>query len=226
VFDEATLGELAVSIRRHGVLQPILVEYCEDGDYYRIISGERRYRAAGMAELSVIPCLVRVVEEGDRLAQQLVENIQREDLSPVDKARGLLELRARLGAEGTWGHIEALTGLSERRRKQFVALLRLPEDIQRDIVSTGAGRSERQITEKHARALLRLGDYPDEQRRLYDLIRTSEEPISGDRAFELAGEALHGHDGVTRRLVITYRSVSELIEALEERLAALRDVSR
>ncbi len=108
-FDKESLTELANSIKQHGVLEPITVEYVQTEDYFKIISGERRYRASQLAELTHLPCIVRMTNDGERLAIQLVENIQREDLSPVDKARGLLELKAKLGKNTQWKEIEALT---------------------------------------------------------------------------------------------------------------------
>ena len=86
-FDEASLGELAESIREYGMIQPITVRRLASG-YYQIIAGERRWRAARMAGLKEVP--VRVIEADERLATELalVENLQREDLSPIEEAQG------------------------------------------------------------------------------------------------------------------------------------------
>jgi ParB family chromosome partitioning protein len=115
-FDAGALAELAGSIRENGILQPITVEYVAEEDYFKIITGERRFRAAQQAGLTHIPCIVRTVEPQKRLVHQLIENIQREDLSPIDKARGLLELKAALGKNAQWKVVEKITGISERRR--------------------------------------------------------------------------------------------------------------
>lgn len=90
-FDDAALEELAASIREHGVLQPILVRPIPEGGY-RIVAGERRWRAAKKAGLSMIPALVRPLTESDAVAIALIENLQREDLNPVEEARGYKRL--------------------------------------------------------------------------------------------------------------------------------------
>lgn len=221
LFDAGRLEELAASIRAHGVVQPIAVEYVESGDYFRIISGERRYRAAGLAGLAYLPCMVQTVGVEDRLARQLIENIQREDLSPMEKARGLLELKAQLGSETPWRRVEELTGLSERRRKQFIALLNLPEAIQGQLVGTGSRPAKNELTEKHARALLKLRAYPDRQQELFELVRYGEESLSGDAAAEWAKRCLEGGESPSQRLVITYRTTEELIGELWRLLLTL-----
>jgi ParB family chromosome partitioning protein len=95
-FDPEKLEELAESIREKGVLHPIVVEYVEDEDCFQILSGERRYRAAKMAGLEEIPCIIldrkEKLTEYERLEQQLTENIQREDLDPVDQAYAIKRL--------------------------------------------------------------------------------------------------------------------------------------
>lgn len=221
LFDADRLEELSASIRAHGVVQPISVEYVESGDYFRIISGERRYRAAGLAGMTHLPCMVQTVGEEDRLARQLIENIQREDLSPMEKARGLLELKARLGSETPWLRVEELTGLSERRRKQFIALLNLPQAMQEHIVGTGSRPARNELTEKHARALLKLRVYPERQQELFDLVRYGEEPLSGDAAAEWAKRCLEGGETPPRRLVIAYKTTEELIGELWRLLLTL-----
>ena len=84
-----------------------LCEYLEKRGYYKIISGERRYQAAKLAELEMIPCIIfDGVNKKDRYAKQLIENIQREDFTPIDKARALLEYKDMLGPDGVWADVE------------------------------------------------------------------------------------------------------------------------
>ena len=89
-FDEEKLNELATSIKQYGIIQPIIVT--PKDEYYKIIAGERRWRAAKKAGLTEIPCLVRTKTEQENKEIALIENIQRENLNPIEKARGLRRL--------------------------------------------------------------------------------------------------------------------------------------
>jgi len=224
-FDKEKLAELARSIKQHGVLQPITVEFVQDdGDgFYKIISGERRYQASLSLGLEEIPCIVQSnVSQENRYAQQLIENIQREDLSPIEKARAILEYKERLGTEANWADVERTVGIGESRRKQFIALLNLPEGIQKDIVATGRKPAKNQITEKHARALLLLNAFPEKQLELFELIKTSPEPITGDAAISQAKE-IKGKKAV-HHFSLTYKNERDLLEKLQEKVKELKDL--
>lgn len=151
VFSGAALEDLAESIRTQGVLQPILVRPKRgmDGQRYEIVAGERRWRASQMAELAEIPALVRELSGEESLALALIENLQREDLNPLEEAKGLKELQERLGVnqEGLAKHI----GKSRPAVANMLRLLQLPEAMQRDL---GEGR----ITAGHGRALVGVTD--------------------------------------------------------------------
>ena len=155
-----------------------------------------------------------------RFAQQLVENIQREDFSPIDKARALLEYKEIMGKGTPWLKIERKVGISETRRKQFVSLLNLPEKIQNEIVAIGKRPSKNQITEKHARALLMLNKMPEKQVELFKLITKSNTSLIGDEAIEIAKNI----KGVNtyKTFSVKYQSGEELIQKLEEALANLK----
>lgn len=184
-----SLQELADSIKEHGVLQPIIVQYIDVDDYFRIMFGERRYHASKIAGLAEMPCIIKQIDnETKLLAQQFIENIHREDLSPIDKARGLLELKEKMGSKTQWKDVEAITGLHTRRRQQFLALLDLPTDIQKTIVSLGAKPLSQQVTEGHARALLKLKTDEDKQRKLFEMILNGESPVSTKMAMDIAKE--------------------------------------
>jgi len=222
-FDQEKLQELANSIKEHGVLQPITVEFVQGGvdGFYKIISGERRYQAALTVGLVELPCIVQSnVSSQKRYAQQLIENIQREDLSPIEKATAILEYKEKLGADATWADVERTVGISEMRRKQFIALLNLPETIQKEIVATGRKPAKNQITEKHARALLLLNSFPEKQLELFKLIRTSPEPITGDAAIskakEIKGKKTVHHFG------LTYKDEHDLLQKLQEKVKELK----
>jgi ParB family chromosome partitioning protein len=147
-LDQARLEELAESIRKEGVLQPIVVRYSAESNSYIIIHGERRWRAATAAGLTALPALVRDVPAERRLVQQLMENIVRDDLNPVDRARALRELKQQLG-DAPWDDVAATVGIKRSRLFQLLGTEKLPEPVQDDI---RAGR----ISEKQSRALQNL----------------------------------------------------------------------
>ena len=143
-FSESSLRELADSIREKGVLQPILVEPAEDGEYF-IIAGERRARAARLAGLQTIPVIVRQFTQQEMLEIALIENVQREDLTPLEQARAYRNLMdmAGLGQE----QLAQRVGKERSTVANTLRLLKLPEDAQ-DALGKG------DITAGHARALL------------------------------------------------------------------------
>ncbi|EHM10895.1 ParB-like partition protein [Thermanaerovibrio velox DSM 12556] len=148
VISEASIEELAASIRVHGVLQPLLVRPKGDGTY-QIVAGERRWRAAMRAGVQQVP--VRVIEMDDRAMREaaLVENLQREDLSPLDVAESINELIQQFSS--THEAIAERLGWSRSAVTNKLRLLQLPASV-KSLLSSGA------ITEGHARALLRLQD--------------------------------------------------------------------
>ena len=145
-MDEAALKELANSIRMQGVMQPILVRPV-GGGRYEIIAGERRWRAARMAGLSDVPALVREVPDNAALAMALIENIQREDLNPLEEANGI----QRLVTEFNITHDKAaeMVGRSRSAVSNLLRLLALAEPV-RDLVHQGM------LDMGHERALLAL----------------------------------------------------------------------
>lgn len=146
-MDEAALAELAASIRERGVLQPIVVRPLPGGEH-EILAGERRWRASRLAGLERIPALVRPVPDEAALGIGLIENIQREDLSPVEEAAGLKRLIDEFGLT----HEEAARAVG-RSRSAVTNLLRLLDlaSAVRDLLEA------RQLDMGHARALLALG---------------------------------------------------------------------
>lgn len=148
MFDEPALQELAESIGRHGVLQPITVRKLDSG-YYQIIAGERRWRAARLAGLTDIP--VRIIEADDRKAQELalVENLQREDLNPLEEARGYRALMEEFGL--TQDAVAQSVGKSRPAVGNSLRLLSLSPEVSA-LLESG------KLTTGHARALLPLED--------------------------------------------------------------------
>jgi ParB family chromosome partitioning protein len=145
-MDEGSLYELAQSIRSQGVMQPILVRPLE-GDLYEIIAGERRFRAAGLAGLDTVPVLVKPVSDEAAAVMSLIENIQREDLNPLEEAQGL----QRLVAEFKLTHEQAAqaVGRSRSAASNLLRLLQLADPVQQMLMAGDFDMG-------HARALLAL----------------------------------------------------------------------
>ncbi|MFP4484819.1 MAG: ParB/RepB/Spo0J family partition protein [Spirochaetaceae bacterium] len=143
-FDEEALGELAASIREKGVLQPILVEPEEDGSYV-IIAGERRYRAALMAGIEGVPVIPRSFTPAEKLEIALIENLQREDLNPIEEARAYQSLMET--ANTTQDELAKRLGRNRSTVANALRLLRLPVAIQEAV-------AEGRLSPGHARAVL------------------------------------------------------------------------
>jgi ParB family chromosome partitioning protein len=166
---EESLQGLADSIRQHGMLNPIIVTQVGDDDRYRIVTGERRWRAARLARLAEIPCVVKEIGDDERITVQLIENLQREDLQPLEKAKGLLLVKNALNL--TNRELARRLGLSERAIGYLLDLLALPDDIGEAVVSSPNRPADGQVTEKHARFLKQLNEEPDLQTAVVDRIR-------------------------------------------------------
>lgn len=144
VFDEAALAELADSVRAHGILQPLLVRPQADGSY-RLVAGERRYRAARLAGLREVPVTVREMTDEEESVFALIENLQREDLNAVEEAEGLKQLIESYGL--TQEQAAARVGKSRTAVTNTLRLLHLPQPAL-DMLKDG------RLTMGHARALL------------------------------------------------------------------------
>jgi len=134
--DEKTLKELAESIKEHGLLQPITVEYVDHQDYFKIINGERRYEAAKLAGLSEIPCIIKDIDKRVRLIHQLIENIQRQDLPALEEAEAIQTLIDNRRIENpNYSQREASRelGLPKTYVNEMLSLLKLPKDIKESV---------------------------------------------------------------------------------------------
>lgn len=148
-FDEDSLMELSESIKVQGIVQPIVVKPVED-DAYEIIAGERRWRAAKLAGLEKVPVIIRVADNQTTLAMALIENIQREDLNPIETALGLKRLMSEF--ELTQQAVADAVGRSRTAVTNLLRLLKLPEQIQHWI-HDGA------LSMGHARAIVTLPEH-------------------------------------------------------------------
>jgi ParB family chromosome partitioning protein len=144
-FDDAALQELAASIKASGVLQPVLVRRHADG--YQLVAGERRLRAAQLAGLARIPAILREVGDREMMELALVENIQREDLNPIDEAKAYKALLSTVGL--THDELSERVGKQRSSVSNSLRLLGLPVEVQ-DMVSRGT------LSAGHARALLSI----------------------------------------------------------------------
>ena len=155
-FDETALEELSLSIREHGVIQPIIVVPHKNG--FSIVAGERRWRAAQLAGLEKIPALVRTLSNQHKLELALIENLQRKNLNPLETATAYLKLKTQfnLSYEET---SQRIGGRSVAAVKNYVRMLQLPDFAKEEVV---AGR----LSEGHARQILALQGDEDMQKVL------------------------------------------------------------
>jgi len=211
-FDENRLKDLSDSIRQYGVLMPIVVtrqeHQKEDGGLmavYELIAGERRWRASKMAGVPQVPAVIRASTHSDKekLEMAIIENLQREDLNPMDRARAFEELHTQFSLSHQ--EIGKKVGKSREYVSNTIRLLRMPDDMQQAL-------SEGKIAEGHTRPLLMLMDRPQEQQTLFREIMLKKmtvreaEKISRTIAFE------------RRRKFVANPELEELEEKLTEKL--------
>jgi ParB family chromosome partitioning protein len=208
-MDEGSLQELAASIEKQGMMQPILVRPI-DGDRYEIIAGERRWRAAKIAGLPDVPVLVRDVPDSAALAMALIENIQREDLNPLEEANGV----QRLITEFKLTHQQAAEAIGRSRAAttNLLRLLNLQKAVQ-ELVSDG------KLEMGHARALVMLeGRHQENLAR-----RVAERGLSVRQTEQLVTGILHPQ-AKTRRKPRTDRDLARLEEDLSESLGTTVEI--
>jgi ParB family transcriptional regulator, chromosome partitioning protein len=202
-FDEAGLLELAASIREHGLVEPILVR--REGARYRIVAGERRWRAAQRAGLREIPALLREASDSEAFELALVENLQREDLNAIEEAEAFEVLVREHGL--TQEEVAAKVGRERSTIANALRLLRLPAEV-RDAVRGG------QLEMGHARALLAL-EHGDAIRRAAQ--RVLREGMSVRAAESLVRELL-GHGKSPRAAPVDTPGTRDLAARLSRRL--------
>ena len=185
-FDEESLKELSVSIKEQGIIQPIIVEEIVPGRY-SIIAGERRFRAAKMAGINKVPVIIKSLNEMQRIQMSLIENIQRENLNPIEEASAYQYLMQR--SDMTQEQVAEKVGKSRSAIANSVRLLSLSDAIKDDLISG-------QISAGHARAILSLVN-PSDQKLLRDKI--IERDLSVREAEKLADEYNKGHKIVPKK---------------------------
>ena len=146
-FDEEKLAELASSIKTNGVIQPLIVRESTNG--YELVAGERRWRASRMAGLKTVPCIIRNFDDRQNAIVAIIENMQREDLNPIEEALGLKSMTEKYGF--TQEQVSASLGRSRTYITNSIRLLKLPEEIQQ-YVSSG------QMSAAHGRTIINIPD--------------------------------------------------------------------
>jgi ParB family transcriptional regulator, chromosome partitioning protein len=176
-LDPERIEELAESVRAQGIVQPIVVRPLPEGRF-ELIAGERRWRAARKAGFATIPALVRPSDDRESLLLALVENVAREDLSPVDEARAYAVLLDEFGL--SLGEVSEQVGRSKPAVSNRLRLLELPDDV--------IGLVERgQLSEGHARAVLAVPDNEERRRLARRIIRQGLSVRAAERAARWAG---------------------------------------
>jgi ParB family chromosome partitioning protein len=195
-FDEQALGELAASIKEHGILQPIVIRRISNSKF-EIVAGERRWRASKLAGLTVVPCIVSDIASQDVLKVALVENLQREDLNAIEEAESYQRLHVELGL--THDQIAHSVGKDRSTVANAMRLLKLPENVRNLVVN-------RKVSMGHARALLSL--------RQSDLIeqlaaKITNENLSVRHTEKLVSEAVADENALKPRKALHIESSDE-----------------
>jgi ParB family chromosome partitioning protein len=207
-FDAEAVSELAESVRIQGVIQPVIVRADPAGGY-ELIAGERRWRAARSAGLPTMPAIVREVDDRDTLLLALVENVARENLSPVEEARAYATLMDEF--ELTLGEVAERVGRSKPAVSNRVRLLELPEDVLA-FVERG------QLSEGHARAILSIPDHEQRRQLARRIVRQGLSVRAAERAARWAGARTRPR----RTAVPVDPQLVERAEALLARLTGAR----
>lgn len=218
-FDDKSLKELAESIKQKGLLQPIIVR--KDGDLYTIISGERRWRACKLVAMEKIPCIVKTIKERKEIREiQIIENLQREDISQIERSRALREYisvaldipqedvikiisyfrfnKTNLKENEILQNVFGTIGKSARTVERWLALLKLPEDIQSKIDSVNSP-----LTARHIENIIKLKD-EDLVREVISLIE--KENLSSEETKEIV-EKLQNKEKQKSQVDILFRRV-------------------
>jgi ParB family chromosome partitioning protein len=205
-LDPEGIAELAESVRAQGIVQPVVVRPLSDGRY-ELIAGERRWRAARKAGLVTVPAVVRPSDDRESLLLALVENVAREDLSPVDEARAYAVLLDEFAL--SLGAIAEQVGRSKPAVSNRLRLLELPDDI--------LGLVERgQLTEGHARAVLAAPGHEEQRRLARRILRQGLSVRAAERAARWAGARTK-----PRRAQPVNPALAERVRAAAERVAGV-----
>lgn len=203
-WNDQAMSELTQSVRSHGVLQPIIV--VRHGNKYRIVAGERRWRAATAAGLKNLPAIVRSLQELEQIELAIIENIQRVDLSPMEQAMAVYKLQHQFSL--TLEQIAKKLGKAPSTISNMARLLQLPDQARQALTD---GR----ISEGHARAILALKEKPQKQQELLSCILSNGWSVRQAEQFVLAAKK-----GANRQAAVdNTKSDNVLTKLLSQRLA-------
>lgn len=211
-FNQKQLEELCESIKENGILQPIIIEQVSEKEFY-IIAGERRTRAAKMAELKKVPVQLRKFDDHKKLEVALIENIQRADLNPIEEAAAYYQM-IQIG-DLSQDEVAKRVGKNRSTIANAIRLLKLPEDIQNALVNG-------QITSGHARALLMV-KLDSDMRILYG--RILGQGLSVRQAEEMAGELNNGGRSTAKKKPVKKVKKDPDVAIFEQELKNLFGVS-
>lgn len=211
-FDQIALQELAQSIEQYGIVQPLVVS--PEGTRYRIIAGERRWRAAQIAGLKQVPAIVRTSKELEQLEISIIENVQRVDLSALEQAVSLERLHQQFSTP--YDEIAKRLGKAHSTVVNIVRLLQLPDDAKLAL-------REKQISEGHARQILALKNSPEKQAELLKLIIANGWSVrQAERYVTSHKEGVGEHDATHERV----QTETPATKLLSKRLATPVHVKR
>lgn len=214
-FDQSSLEELASSIKRHGVLQPLVVTPIENKKY-TIIAGERRWRAASIAGIEQVPAIVRSAKQLEQLEIALIENVQRVDLSPLEQATSIAKLHHQFSM--SYGQIAQRLGKADTTINNIIRLLQLPPQVQ-------SALQERRISEGHARAILSLKD-EIQQLNLLKLIEKHHWSVRQAEQYVVAQKAGIKNPKAARRRLETTTPITQKLSAAIKAPVSIKRTAR
>ena len=209
-FDEAKLNELAGSIKMNGVIQPIIVRESTTG--YELVAGERRWRAARMAGLRTVPCIVRNFDDKQNAIVAIIENMQREDLDPIEEALGLRSMTEKYGF--TQEQVSASLGRSRTYITNSIRLLKLPEEIQK-YISSG------QMSAAHGRTIINIPDKARQKEIADKIIRNDLSVRATERLAEKVKDELRPERRKRKKASEADKAKTAEITAVERELMTL-----
>jgi len=209
-FDEEKLAELASSIRTNGVIQPLIVRESAAG--YELVAGERRWRASRLAGLRTVPCIIRNFDDRQNAIVAIIENMQREDLNPIEEARGLKSMTEKYGF--TQEQVSASLGRSRTYITNTIRLLKLPEEIQQ-YVSNG------QMSAAHGRTIINIPDRQKQKEIADKIIRNDLSVRATERLAEKVKDELRPERKKRKKASDTDKARAAEIEAVERELMTL-----
>ena len=210
VFDEDKLKELADSIRANGVIQPLIVREGKTG--YELVAGERRWRASRIAGLRKIPCIVRDFDDRQNAIVAIIENMQREDLNPIEEAAGLKAMTEKYGF--TQEQISVSLGRSRTYIANSIRLLKLPPEIQ-EYVSSG------QMSAAHGRTIINIPDKAKQKEIADKIIRNDLSVRATERLAEKVKDELRPERKKRKKAADTDKAKAAEITAVERELMTL-----